>query len=571
MLVGLVCILPAISIRALADEKEAHASSLPIPRIDKPLTISDLPEDSLSTRLAVVEGFVQHNPNDGEPVTQPTTAYLAYDRQNLYVGFICRDINPQLISSHVTPRDSIVGDDAVGVVIDTYKDHRRAYRFSVNPLGVQFDALVDELGRDNSNFDTVWYSQGRLMPWGYKALLTIPFKSLRFPPLPQQTWGIVLTRFIPRNSELSTWPTLSLHINGYLIQEGEISDLSDITPGKSMELMPYGFFSSSRLLDKETGQFKRETLAERIGVDIRWLAGTNLTLDATINPDFSQVESDTPQITVNRRFEVSFPEKRPFFMENSDFFETPITVLFTRRIADPQVGSRLTGKFGGTKFGLLLTDDRAPGEVVLPGDPSAGHRAVFNVFRISQDIHRESSVGFIWSDREFRGSFNRVLGPDGRWKISSATAFEFQFLQSFSRNLVGQARRGTPTHLAMSHTARHLNVKWNFDDRSPGLEIASGFVPRVDLRTTGGQVGYTFRPQNRWVTDWHPYISAGVLLDHRNVRQDYEIAAGFWMFLPNGTDSAASYAYHRERFAGMDFLWREFRLHADNRANRWFA
>lgn len=522
-------------------------------------------------RLATVTEFIQYQPYEGRTSSQPTAAYLGYDRKNLYVAFICRDSYPRGIHAQVTPRDANQGDDWVGVVIDTYNDHRRAYQFAVNPLGIQYDALVNEKGYGDANFDTLWYSQGRLTPWGYVALMTIPFTSLRFPPGAHQTWGIILTRSIPGNSELSTWPTISLNINGFLVQEAEIRGLEDISTGKNVVLIPYGFFSSSRILDRVVNQFKRNPLDQRIGLDLKWVFGSNMTFDATLNPDFSQVESDEPQITVNQRFEVFFPEKRPFFMENSDFFQTPITVLFTRRIADPQFGLRLTGKVGRTKIGALVADDRSPGEVVPPGDPSFGRRAVFNVFRLSHDIRTESSIGVVWSDREFQGSFNRVIGPDGRWKISRTTALDLQFLKSFSRDLSGNTKGGTAAHLALAHSARHWDYNWNYEDRSPDFEVASGFIPRVDFRSTRGHFGYTFRPENRWVASWQPYVEGTLLLDHRNVRQDYEVRPGFWMFLPIGTDMGSNFVYHRERFQGIDFLWREFRTNFGNGRNRWIG
>jgi hypothetical protein len=542
-----------------------------IPQVDQPLTLEELVSGKAGSRAAVVTDFVQRDPREGEAASQKTTAYLAYDHKNLYVGFICLDSEPQKIRAHVTRRDAIAGDDHVAVIIDTYYDHRRGYAFAVNALGIQEDSLVDEQRGEDRSFDTLWHSEGQLTPSGYVALLSIPFKSLRFSPGQQQTWGLVLARSIPRYEEFSTWPAISRSINGWLIQEAEVRGLQEISPGKNLQLTPYGFFSSRRYLDKDTVRFQRDKLDERLGLDAKWVLASNLTLDATVNPDFSQVESDEPQITVNRRFEVFFPEKRPFFLENSSYFETPIQVLFTRRIADPQLGVKLTGKTGPYTLAMLAADDRGPGETVPPDDPSFGGRALFDVLRFSRDIQRESTVGMIWSDWEFRQAYNRVFGVDGRWKISKTTGLSFQALKSHSRDLEGNAKQGKALHVGLDYFTRHWNSFLGYNERSPDFAVASGFIPRVDYRALGGFVGYAFRPEGPRVVAWQPYLSGNVLLDHRNVRQDYSLRPGFWVEFAQATQAGGNYRYKRERYERADFLERGYEFHAYTRRSRWFS
>jgi hypothetical protein len=542
-----------------------------IPRVDRPLTLEELVNGDAAGRAAVVKDFVQHDPREGEAASQETTAFLAYDRKNFYVGFLCRDSEPQKIRAHVTRRDAIGGDDHVGVVIDTYYDHRRGYAFAVNALGIQEDSLVDELRGDDGSFDTLWHAEGQLTPDGYATLMVIPFRSLRFSPGEQQTWGILLSRSIPRYNEFSTWPVVSRNISGWLIQEAEVRGLEHIAAGKNLQINPYGFFSSRRYLDTETAQFKREKLDERLGLDAKWVLASNLTLDATVNPDFSHVESDQPQITVNRRFEVFFPEKRPFFMENANYFETPVQVVFTRRIVDPQLGVKLTGKSGPYTIAALAADDRSPGEIVAPDDPSFEQRAYFNVLRLSRDIHRESALGMVWSDREFRQSYNRVIGADGRWKMSKTSGFGFQVIKSFSRDLEGTAKEGRAFHAGFDHHDRHWTSFLGYNERSPDFEIASGFVPRVDYRALGGFVGHTVRPEGRWVTAWQPYFGGSVLLDHRNVRQDYAAHPGLWIEFAQASQASGHYRYKRERYEGTDFLERGYEFGFFTRRSRWFS
>jgi hypothetical protein len=253
-----VCNL-AVFPAALKADDGSPPPALQVPRIDRPMTLEEL-IDGRSFKAAVVRDFVQHDPREGNPASQETTAYLAYDQKNLYVGFLCADDDPSEIRAHVTPRDAIWGDDHVGVTIDTYYDHRRAYEFSVNPVGIQSDSLVSESQGEDSTYDTIWYSSGRRTRNGYAVVLAIPFKSLRFSPQENQTWGIILSRSIPRYDEYSTWPAISRQINGWLIQEAEVRGLKDISPGKNVQLIPYGFFPSNRYLDTDTAQFKRQRL-----------------------------------------------------------------------------------------------------------------------------------------------------------------------------------------------------------------------------------------------------------------------------------------------------------------------
>jgi len=243
--------------------------------------------------------------------------------------------------------------------------------------------------------------------------MAIPFKSLRFPSTSKQTWGIIFNREIPRLNEDTYWPHISSRIEGQLNQSGSLEGLENISPGRNLQMIPYGVFRSFRALDTRdplAPRFVRERADFDAGLDAKFVLKDSLVLDVALNPDFSQVESDEPQVTVNERFEVFFPEKRPFFLENASYFQTPIALLFTRRIADPQFGVRLTGKVGPWALGAFVMDDESPGKRVPPGDPLHGKRAYFGIVRINRDIGRQSTLGLIFTDREFENSFNRIGG-----------------------------------------------------------------------------------------------------------------------------------------------------------------
>src|SRR5205823_1877814 len=231
------------------------------------------------------------------------------------------------------------------------------------------------------------------------------------------SWGVILIRVIPRNSEHSFFPANSNHIQGMLTKEGTINGLAEISPSHNIQFIPYTSVDAFRALDERdpaADRFTGKHVQPKAGLDSKVVIKDSLVLDATVNPDFGQIESDQPQVTVNQRFEVFFPEKRPFFQENSNYFQTPINLVFTRRIADPKWGVRMTGKDGPWAVGLLVADTASPGEQVSSTNPLFDRHALYAVGRVSRDIGSQSSIGLLYTDREVNGFYNRVGSVDGR-------------------------------------------------------------------------------------------------------------------------------------------------------------
>ena len=335
----------------------AVVGNVRIPRVETAPKLEDFlgmePGGDWKGKLAKVQGFRQRVPSDGAPSTELTETYLGYDDKNLYAIFVCFDSKPGLIRARLSRREDVFDDEHVELMLDTFHDHRRAYAFFANPLGVQADALWTEGPDTDKNFDfsfdTVWNSAGKVTPQGFVVWMEIPFRSLRFGSSDPQTWGVLLGRGIPRKNEDTFWPEYSSRITGRLNQAGTASGMEHIASGRNLQLIPYGIFRSFKeldLRDPNAPTYSQRAAFGQFGLDAKAVLKDKFVLDATVNPDFSQIESDDPQVTVNQRFEVQFPEKRPFFLENANYFQTPIPLLFTRRIVDPQWGARLTGKDG---------------------------------------------------------------------------------------------------------------------------------------------------------------------------------------------------------------------------------
>ena len=504
-----------------------------IPRVSRPPKLDDFLTNTPREAEARVSGFRQREPHDGEPSTLSTTGYLSYDDKNLYVVLDCKD-EPGQVRAHMSKREDIFNDDVVGVMLDTFHDQRHAFEFFVNPFGIQLDGTVVEGQNDDYSFDTLWHSEGRLTADGFIVLLAIPFKSLRFSGADVQSWGIALIRLVARSNEQSFWPYITRRVQGFCQQMATAEGFERVSPGRNMQIIPFGSFTGARFLDDQVPAFKTENEL-RAGVDAKMVLKDSITVDLTLNPDFSQVESDEPQITVNQRFEVFFPEKRPFFLENSSYFQTSENLFFSRRIADPQFGVRLTGKVGPWAIAGLAMDDRAPGKRVSENDPVRGDRAAIGVVRVQRDFAKQSNIGLIATSRDFASSSNRVLALDTRIKLSPTWTFQGQAITSRTRELDGAHLAGPAYSLAVFHDDRHLNYNLSYTDRSPGFRSALGFIPRVDIREIDQFASYRWRPKKGIVQSFGPNLFTSINWDREGRVQDWRVNAPWAIDFSNNT------------------------------------
>jgi hypothetical protein len=554
--------------QSIQTQAEDGTSSVTIPRlpgvpnIDNFLTMQ--PEGYVAQKMAKVSGFIQREPHDDTPPTHATDVYLGYDRKNFYAVFVCHD-DPKLVRARPARREDVFDDDTVGLMIDTFRDRRRAYEFVSNPLGAQWDAIWTEQAYEETNgnydesWDALWYSKGKVTSGGFVILMAIPFRSLRFPPKPNQTWGLILIRMVVRDQEKSFWPRVTIRKEGRLAQAATANGLEHISPGRNIQLIPYGLLNSFRSLDTRDPNFARfenRDIGGTFGLDAKVILKDSLVLDATANPDFSQVESDDAQVTVNQRFEVFFPEKRPFFLENADYFRTPINLFFSRRIVNPSGGLRLTGKVGPYSLGLLSTDDRAPGLTVAAGDPLFKTRSYFNVGRVSRDVFNQSTVGAIFTDWEYpaANSFNRVGGIDSRLKFNTNWTSKLQAVVSSTQDQLGGYSAGSAYTGDIAFSGKHFEHAVGYTDFSPGFVAQTGFVNRVDIRTLADSWNYRFRPKSGPVIAWGPLFIGNWTWDHTGLRLDTNYYSEFGIYLKkNSRILIVPYNPLRERLRPKDY------------------
>jgi hypothetical protein len=554
-----VCLLPSLTLAKLADNDPP--APLRIPRLQQPPTLADFTDMQLGGefegQMMRVTEFTQQRPRDGQPASQRTEAYIGYDDKNLYIGFICFDDEPNKVRARMERRENAFDDDFVEVTLDTYHDRRRGYMFWSNPLGIQAEGIwTEEQGGPDWSFDTIWQTRGQRTKQGYVVLMEIPFKSLRFKTLDEQLWSITLLRVIPRKNEWSYWPHISARKEGRLSQAHDLAGLNHIAPGRSIQLIPYGSFRRYRALDQTSEPNRPHFINDSQldgGLDAKFVLKDNFVLDVTVNPDFSQVESDQPQITANQRFEVFFPERRPFFLENSDFFSTPLNLVFTRRIADPQFGARLSGKAGPYAIGMLVMDDQSPGRQVAANDPNQDKRALFTVARVRRDILKQSNIGVIYTGREFQDSYNRVGGIDGRLKLSQNWVAGYQAVASKTRGLDGSEISGPAYTAYIYRSGRQFEYRGSYEDISPNFRTQTGFVRRTDVRTIDQTVAYTFRPEGKFLISWGPSLFTNQLWDHSGLRLDGTLGLRLRAELTGQTFVGVFSGTNRERLRPQDF------------------
>lgn len=486
------------------------------PRIDVDARLSEADWD----RAARLTDFTQFRPSEGIPASQRTEILVFVSRDALYLGIRAFDSEPDRIRATLTERDDVrESDDYVRFTLDTFDAQRQAYVIMVNPLGVQQDGIWVEGGGDRRrggfgppvdyNLDLIWESAGRIEDWGWSAEIRIPFKSLRFPQAEVQAWGFQALRNIERTGFQESWAPLSADVSNQLAQAGRLQELEDLDPGLFLELNPVATARRLGTVDPESDRFETRDPEAEFGGNATYGLTSNLTLDATFNPDFSQVEADAGQISVNERFALFFPEKRPFFLEGTEIFTMAQRLVHTRRITDPIAGAKITGKVGGLQLGYLGAVDET--------DQDERGDAVANLFRLKKDVGETSSLGALYTDRT-RGSddFNRVAAVDARLLFGPRYTLELLGAGSWtSAPGASGTESGSLLHARLERSGRELSFNASLEDVHPGFVTRSGFLRRTGDAQVSGELEYTFwGPPGHLVENVTPSVEFRGFWDH---------------------------------------------------------
>ena len=569
------------------------------PRIDGRL------DDAVWETATHLTDFIQIAPVEGAPGTERTEVWIAYDSDHLYFAFYAHYTDPGVMRVNRSDREEIRGDDRMSVLFDPFLDQQRAYQFEVNGYGVQADSLVNADGstgfsrssasssvlrgsgggsrrgggsgmsrsgqfgiRGDDSWNALFDTGGQIVADGWTAEMRIPFKSLRYPSRPSEQehrWGFQITRIIRDKSEAQSWAPISRGVAGQLTQFGLLTGMADLSRSRNLEFLPeltgLGFGS----LDTTTGAFNTNDPLGDLGLGVKYGLTPNLTADITYNPDFSQIESDRPQIETNQRFDLFYPEQRPFFLEGQEIFQTatPLTLVHTRTIVDPRFGGKLTGKVGQTTIGVVVANDEKAGCLDGPDAARCGETAQTLLGRARYDFYAESYLGAIATAREFGDEYNRVGGVDGRFRLGRTHSVSFLAAASETRDTTlglltgedGETKAfGSGRAFEADFSKEGRNLSYNISHSSIDRDFAtgSGFLPRVDLRQTSGTVGYQWWPESTLMT-WGPSVTYLRLYDHAGVLQDEQLQGMANFSFRNNMAVTGFVSRDLERYGEVDF------------------
>ncbi len=459
-----------------------------IPRVEATVTIDGVLDEPVWKSAARLTGFTQYRPIDSRPAADSTEVLVWYAPDAIYFGIRAYEAHGNVVRATLADRDNIDADDNVQILLDTFNDRRRALLFAVNPYGAQQDGVRSEglagaAGGQNAGFrfdgvvdlnpDYVYQSHGRLTPWGYEVEVRIPFKSLRYQSAATQDWGMQIVRTTQHTGYEDTWTPVIRASASFLIQSGSLKGLTGLRRGLVMDVSPE-FTSRVDGAPKATA-YGYGTVDPQLGLNLRWGITQNLSLTGTANPDFSQVEADVGQVTVNQRFALFFPEKRPFFLEGLEQFDTPNALIYTRRIVSPVAGAKLTGKVGGTAVAYIgAVDDNALS--------ATGDHPIINLLRLRRDLGASSTLGLAYTDRVEGSAYNRVLGADARVIWKKIWFSDAQIVSSWTQDAGGGARAGELWDVTLYDlTGRSYGNHAELVGISPDFKAASGFVNRVNV------------------------------------------------------------------------------------------
>ena len=465
-----------------------------VPRIDTVATIDGRLDEPVWSRAARLTGFSQYQPVDGRPAEEPTEVLVWYSPDAIYFGIRAQEIHGNVVHATQANRDNIASEDQVQILLDTDNERELAFLFGVNPLGVQQDgtrsaqfaggaggasatgggsANINPLdGTVDLNPDYVFDSKGRLVPGGYEVEIRIPFKSLRYPQGNVQSWGIHILRRVQHSGYQDTWAPAVRATANFLTQSGTLDGMHNLQRGLVLEATPTVTGKVDGAPNVNGG--RDYTSNSEVGGDVKWGLRQSLTLNATINPDFSQVEADVGQVLLNERFALFYPEKRPFFLDGLELFDTPNQLIYTRRIVAPRAGLKLTGKLGGTNVAAMTLED--DNNYSWTGD----NHPLFGIARLRRDFGRKYTLGSVLTTREDGNDFSRLAGADFRFYHSRLYFAQFQAAQSWTDS-AGGSRKGSLLQADWDRTGRMWGFHYTLRGVEPGFNAASGFINRTGI------------------------------------------------------------------------------------------
>jgi hypothetical protein len=565
-----------------------------LPKFEKPPVIDGKLTDDVWQKAVVLKDFYQIQPGDNTPPSRATEVLLGFDPKFLYIAFKASD-EPDKVRATVAKRDNIFQDDYVGFFLDTFNDKRKAFEAFFNPLGIQADGILTEGRGEDFSVDLLMESKGLVHENGFTVEIAIPFKSLRFEAGKGKLWGAHFFRRIKRfENELDSWMPFSRSIDSNLSQAGHLTGLEGISVERTIELIPSATVSqNTRFVGSfppipaggDPGRLVNEPVGFDVGLTAKFIPSSAVTVDLAINPDFAQVEADQLVVTANQRFPIFFPEKRPFFLEGIDIFQSPITVVHTRSIVDPDIAVKTTGKVGRNTFGIMAASDNGPGNLSADERGSLGaclerrallrpsevcnaerfidKNAYIGVLRLKRDVGKENSLGMLATSYNFIEKHNQVLAFDGRFRLNKQTTTSFQVIGTTSRNFFIDADDGINRYRTGNGFA--YSADYNVSGRNWGWELYGegftqdyradvGFFQRTNSNINMGFIRYNSDPNpKKKIISYHLHTASHVDYDWQGRMYIWEVENLIELQLPRNSWVGAWWEPGYERLFDHEF------------------
>jgi len=517
-------------------------------RIDRDLDLTGSLADTAWNSAPTIQCPFEIFPGENIPAKRRTRVKVLYNSRYLYFGFACEDSDAAAIRAHLTDRDNIFQDDFVFVAIDPFRNNQRAYEFVTNPYGVQGD-LMRTGNNEDASWDAVWYSKGAVSDTGYTVEIAIPFQSLHFPSAEIQDWSVMILRIYPRESRYQmSWTSFDRNDPCSICQGGTVKGLQGLQSTAAFEVLPYIMgFQSGSLNDagNPSSGFVNGKVGGRAGAGLRYSPNPSTSLEAVANPDFSQVESDAAQISVNTTFAIFYPEKRPFFMNGADLFTTPMADFYSRMINNPLGAAKFITKTHGLTLAYLAAEDRNS-PFIIPGEEGSRFqesslRSFSNVLRAKYEFGTESYVGAIGTGRNFSDAHNYTAGLDwnlyfgqnysflgqalftGTREVNDTSLFSdttFYGTTGRTKRLDGEEFSGAGLYTQFRRDARNYSFRVSYQDLPSTFQAQDGFITANDLKTVDAAHDYAWYPMGSVVETADLFMEGVLHFNHDDVRKE---------------------------------------------------
>jgi len=522
-------------------------------KTDVPPVIDGVLDDPVWKNAPHETGFKTYHPDYGKDMQENSVVYYAYDNENLYFAFRCYDNKPDKIKASISARDTIRPEDWICINLDTFNDQQSLYALYVNPLGIQADSKF-EGNQEDYSVDIVWYSAGKIDEEGYAIEMRVPFKSIRYARREPVEMGVIFERFISRLSQSGTYPPLDPVQGMNFLTQGRTLLFTEIKHYTLLEILPAVTYSRRSVLDE--GALKAEKGETNLSLTAKYGLTSQLIMDGTVNPDFSQVESDAGQVDFNLRYSLYYPEKRPFFLEGQEKFffagyqdGDPLgAVIYTRTIVDPLVGVKLNGKVSArdTIASIYAMDELFTG--------AAEDYAHFTIVRYKHALSEDGHLGGFWTGR-FQGShINAVAGADGQIRLTPSSMFSFHgFLSRTKPGTAGEALDGRALGLGYLYSTRDWTINASFQDLSEDFDTEVGYLTRNGLTRLKLGVLPMLYPKSTLILRIDPIIRSTQIRDRFSGLYETDDSFDLRFLLPRNSTFTLGGGYATEVYLGRKF------------------